>query len=532
MPDMPNWKNMFKPWILARGQEYFDCGQVVKLEEDGSAVRAEVSGSRAYHVEIHRSGERVHCMSCDCPHAAGGENCKHMAAVLMTLDEKTAPPRLDWQSALAQMLEEQVRELLRSLVEEDGTLQDRIVRMISGPGDDPARWQDDLEQIISDYTDYHGGLDYDRAYDCMVEVAEYLEECLPSLLIGGQLVDAAKLTMTVYGAAWGLDMDDSDGGLTIVSEHCREAMAKILSLADAQQERNIFYLLHKFKENSDWNYGSDNLEELILSLDWSRELQQKNLQYLDENLDSWRMCQRAELMERMGASKVEVIAWWEQHRNDDGAYHPLLRLYEEENLLKAIELVREKREWEKNTIWQITDYTKTLLRLLEKSEDWAEYEKELRYLVVKLKCQETEFVSQLKRITPVEQWPAVFEILLADAKRPVDRMQLYHLEEKYNELSVELSRYPYIGTFQSYEETLHHWNSEWTLKLYTEILKIEMDRACDRKQYRYIVSHLCRLKVYPNGQEGAKALAAYWYVNHKNRPAMKDELKKAGYPQI
>lgn len=52
--------------------------------------------------------------------------------------------------------------------------------------------------------------------------------------------------MTVYGAAWGQDMDDSDGGLTIVSEHCREAMVKILSLADAQHERKIFYLLHEF----------------------------------------------------------------------------------------------------------------------------------------------------------------------------------------------------------------------------------------------------------------------------------------------
>lgn len=528
---MPNWKNLFKPWILARGQEYFDCGQVVELEDDGSVIRAEVSGSQAYYVEIHRSGERVTRMSCDCPHAAGGENCKHMAAVLMALDEKNAQPRMDWQIALAHMPVEQLRELLQALAAEDGTLQDRIVRMVSGPGDDPARWQDELEQIISDHTDYHGWLDYDRAYDCMVEVAEYLEECLPPLLIGGQVVDAAKLVMTVYGAAWGQDMDDSDGGLTIVSEHCREAMAKILSLADAQQERKIFYLLHEFMENSDWNYGSDDLEQMILSLDWSLELQQKNLEYLDENLDSWKMCQRAELMERMGASKAEVIAWWEQYRENDSAYRPLLRLYEEENLLKAIELVQEKRKWEKNTNWQITDYTKTLLRLLEKSEDWAEYEEELRYLVLKLKCQETEFVSRLKKITPAEQWVAVFEILLADAKRPADRMQLYHLDGMYSELFAELCRYPCIGNFQSYEKALRQWDAERTLKLYTEILKREMDRACDRKQYRHIASYLNNLKIYPNGQEEANALVAYWYVYHKNRPAMKDELKKAGYPQ-
>ena len=528
---MASWRNLFRPWILARGQKYYECGQVSELEDDGSIVRAQVSGNQQYRVEIHRTGKRVTDMFCDCPYATGGENCKHMAAVLIGLEGKTTQPRIDWQTALAQMPEKQLRELLRDLAYEDAILQDRIVRMLSGPGDDPAQWQDDLDQIISDYTDYHGWLDYDRAYDCMVEATKYLRECLPSLLLGGQVAAAAKLVMTVYGAAFGQDMDDSCGGLSLVSDTCREALEQVLSLADTPQEREIFYLLHEFMEQSDWNYGSADLEELILSLDWSRELQQKNLEYLDDNLDSWRMRQRAELMERMGASKAEIIVWWERHRNDDGAYHPLLRLYEEDNLLKAIELVQEKRKWAKNTNWQITDYTKTLLGLLEKAGEQAKYETELRYLVLELKCQETEFVSRLKAITPLEKWAAVFEKLLADAKRPADRMQLYHLNGMYSELFTELTRYLYVGMFQNYEEDLRKWDSERTLKLYTEILKREMDRACDRKQYRHVAVHLDKLKAYPNGQEEANTLAAYWYVYHKNRPAMKDELKKAGYPQ-
>lgn len=114
---------------------------------------------------------------------------------------------------------------------------------------------------------------------------------------------------------------------------------------------------------------------------------------------------------------------------------------------------------------------------------------------------------------------------------PVISDIIYHLDGMYSELFAELSRYPDVGIFQSYEETLRQWNSGQTLKLYTEILKIEMDRACDRKQYRYVVSHLSRLRAYPNGEQEAKALAAHWYIYHKNRPAMKDELKKAGYPQ-
>ena len=528
---MRNWRKLFQPWILARGQEYYDCGYVKELVEDRSITRAEVRGSRAYQVEVQRAGERVIQMSCDCPYAAGGENCKHMAAVLMVLDDWAVVPRLDWQTALARMPEKQVRELLHSLAEKDGTLQDRIVCMVSGPGNDPAQWQDHLERIIFDHADRDGCLDYDHAYDCMAEIADYLEEALPSLLTEGQIEAAAKLVMTVYGTAFEQDMDDSDGGLSLVSCACQDAMEQVLSLADTQQEGKIFNLLHEFLESSDWIYGSEDLEDMILSLDWSLELQQKNLEYLDEHLDSWRMDRRAELMERMGASRAEVIAWWEQYREHDGAYRPLLRVYEEEDPAKAIGLVREKRERE-TVEWRIIDDTKTLLRLLETSGQRAEYETELRHLVMELKCQDIEYVSILKKMTPPEQWSAVFELLLIDAKQPAKRMRLYHFEGRYTELLAELCQHPSYSAFESYEPDLRRWDPERTLTLHTELLKREMDRACDRMQYRHVAARLAKLKPYPGGKEAAKALAAYWYVCHKNRPAMKDELKKAGYPQV
>lgn len=532
---MANWRNLFKPWILERGQEYFECGQVVELEEKGSVVRAEVSGSQAYRVEMHRSGKRVDWMSCDCPYADKDENCKHMAAVLFALEKPSAQHssgcRLEWQVALEKLSEKQMRELLRSMAEGDGSLQDRIVRLVSGPGTEPGQWQEDLEQIICDHADYHGWLGYDRAYDCMLEITEYLEESLPSLLTEGKILDAAKLVMTVYDVAFGQDMDDSDGGLSHVSDACREGLGQILSLADPPQERKIFYLLHEYLEDNDWDYGPEDLEELILSLDWSKELQQKNLEYLDDNLDSWRMEKRAVLMERMGASKSEIIAWWEQFRESDDAYRPLLRLYEEDDLPKAIELVRQQRKQENNTPWQLVDYTKTLLGLLEKSGDQAEYENELRYLVLDLKCQETVYLSQLKKRTPPERWAALFETLLDDANRPSDKMALYHFEGMLDELFTELCQHPSFSSFQCYETDLQEWNPQRTLTCFTEILKREMETACDRNQYRRVIGYLPALNAYPGGPKAAKQLAGYWYVHHKNRPAMKDELRKAGYPQ-
>lgn len=529
---MANWKYLFQPWILDRGQAYFECDRVMDLEENGDLIRAQVSGSQSYRVEIQRFGGRVVRMRCDCPYAAGGENCKHMAAVLFALEEAPGETRMDWQTALEQMPEEKLRELLRSLAEADGGLQDRIVRMVSGPGDKPEQWQDDLDQIISEYADRHGWIDYDQAYDCMTDIAAYLEESLPYLLLDGRAVDAAKLVMTVYGTAFGQEMDDSDGGLSLVSGACRQAMGQILQQADAQQEQKIFAILHELLAYTEkCPYGTGDLEEWILSVDWSQELQQKHLEWLDDHLDSWRMNQRAELMARLGASTGEVIAWWEQYRENDSAYRPLLALYEENDLPKAIDMVRERRKQEKNTPWQITDYAKTLLRLLEKTGEQAQYEQELRYLVVELGCQETEYLSRLKSCTPPEQWGGMFAAMLADAKRPSDRMNLYHFEGMHDLLFKELTQYPYLGHFHNYEQSLQAWDPARTLKLYIEVLKREMDSACDRKQYHRVAGYLRGLGVYPGGQEAARELAAYWHSFHKNRPAMKDELRKAGYPQ-
>lgn len=530
---MANWRDLFKPWILERGQAYFECGQVTELEDDGDLVRAEVSGTQAYHVEIRRSGKQVVSMTCDCPYADQDENCKHMAAVLFELEDRSTQQRtdcrLEWQVVLEKLTEEQMRTLLRSMAEENGSLQDRIVRLVAGPGTEPSQWQDDLEQIILDHSDYRGWLSYDRTYNCMMDIVEYLEESLIPLLIEGKLLDAVKLVMTVYGTAFSQDVDDSDGGFSHVSDACRDGLGKILYLAEPQQERKIFYMLHEFLEGSNWDYGSDDLEELILALNWSAELQQKNLQYLDDNLDSWRMERRAELMERMGASSSEIIAWWEQFRENGSAYRPLLRLYEEHDLSKAIELVREERQKEKID-WRLEELSKTLLRLLEKAGEQAEYEKELRHLVLERKCQEREYVSQLKTITPPEQWPAVFETLMADAKHPSDRRVLYHLEGMLDELFAELFQHPSFSSFQCYAAELREWDPPRTRTYYVEILKQEMDAANQRKQYRHIIRYLSDLSTYPGGQKAAKELAEYWHVYHRNRPAMKDELRQAGYP--
>ena len=85
-----NWMNLFEPHILNRGMEYYEDGCVSDLQIIGNTVEAEVEGSEYYQVSVELDGGEIMDMFCDCPYAAKGYNCKHMAAVLYKYEEYLA----------------------------------------------------------------------------------------------------------------------------------------------------------------------------------------------------------------------------------------------------------------------------------------------------------------------------------------------------------------------------------------------------------------------------------------------------------
>ena len=83
------WKTYFYETMIKRGRQYYNSGRVKRLHYTNGQWTAIVRGSRHYSVKIRldENGE-IRRMSCDCPFAYGGENCKHMAAVLMAIEEE------------------------------------------------------------------------------------------------------------------------------------------------------------------------------------------------------------------------------------------------------------------------------------------------------------------------------------------------------------------------------------------------------------------------------------------------------------
>ncbi|WP_455580059.1 hypothetical protein [Faecalibacillus intestinalis] len=55
------------------------------------------------------------------------------------------------------------------------------------------------------------------------------------------------------------------------------------------------------------------------------------------------------------------------------------------------------------------------------------------------------------------------------------------------------------------------------------------ESVCDRKAYNGLMTYLKKITKYPDGREKANQIAKEWKEIDRRRPAMMDELRKAGF---
>lgn len=99
------WRSLFKENIANGGHSYVNEGAVSELVLQNGIISADVTGLEVFHVRIKVSEEGVEEMSCTCPLAKSGVNCKHMAATLIVWEQKGADPALAQITAGVEMKE-------------------------------------------------------------------------------------------------------------------------------------------------------------------------------------------------------------------------------------------------------------------------------------------------------------------------------------------------------------------------------------------------------------------------------------------
>lgn len=160
------WKHLFQEHILGRGIDYFIKNLVENVYIKDNIIEATVYGSEEYKVEVIKEDEEVIDLSCSCPYADAGNNCKHMAAVLFYLEDKeNILLEQDIEESIGKLVEDAdislIKEFLIDILKNDEKLLNRFKSSLQcdiSPAD-MKRYKNQINNIFRRYAGYHDFVD-------------------------------------------------------------------------------------------------------------------------------------------------------------------------------------------------------------------------------------------------------------------------------------------------------------------------------------------------------------------------------------
>lgn len=564
------WKELFAARILNRGYDYYLDGNVWDLRDDDGRVSATVAGTEDYSVIITLANGKVTDMDCDCPYAADGNYCKHEAAVLYALTEgakdneeeeepgKTKPSCLSTLDAereelrqyISCMSEDEMRDMLYQLACNDESLKNRIAAMYSNDIDEKLilKMRKMVDNIEFEHSDRFGFIDWRHASDFIGDLIEFLYDNVEPLIDRGMLEEAFELTCHVFLTIGNADIDD-DGDIVIGTEECREYWNKIVQKSsDAQQEKMYDWFSDHIGNGSVYDYMEDDLEEFRMTGFHSKRLLNKRLEELDEiinievedyrnNKDRWRSYRlirnidnRIDTMTELEMPRTEVLSYMEKY-----SFLPeiLIRyagaVYEDHNSDYAIGLLKKGKVRDADNFFAVNAYSHKLIEFYASQEMKNELVKELSFQVMNCYQQDLNFINRLKELISDEEWLAKREDILASETCSTVRLDLMQKEKLYDRLMKEIIRSGSISTLDRYEKDLRSEYQCEIRDMYADYVRETVGKTSNRKQYQYLVNELRKVRRYDGGKELAESIAASWKQKYKRRPALMDELRKAGF---
>lgn len=559
---MSNWKDLFQEHILARGEAYYFEGAVLELHKTEHGYHAVVEGTEDYEVDIEMEGERVCEMYCSCPYAENGNNCKHMAAVLFEIEEQNEEDILaegtcpddqekEVEEIIERISEEELRSFVKGIAAQDSEIRNILMTRYAVKIDEKQmeRLKQGVDQLVWEYGDRSGYIDYRNALDFCWALENYLEDKVDTLIERKCYGQAFALTNYVFQTIGNIDIDDSDGGTSQVANVCYDKWKKILENCSEEEKNEMFsWFMSHLSCDYVVDYMEDYMEDFLTHEFQNREMLEKMLKDLDERIEmqtsstdcgsTWsarygyenNIIKRLELMERLGFSAEEIREYRRQHWR----FSVVRELEIQENLNngnldEAIRILQESKILDKEYTGLIARYSEQLISIYETQPDKEVYKKELLYYIFECPQNNLVHIYKLKKVCTDKEWDGYREKIL---KSPKNYNILYPFMEKegmYEPMLECLKKETFIYNLDRYEKVLKEKFPEQVRDIYISYLRHEAERASNRNRYRELMKYLKKIRRYPRGKEKASEIAKNWRAVYYRRTAMMDEMQKAGF---
>lgn len=574
-----NWQKLFASHILERGYDYYCDGAVENIEIGHDDIRADVVGTEDYEVEISLNDGKVTDMYCSCPYAAGGNNCKHMAAVLYewTADimDENEPEDTDNEdvdddedaesmdlfepavtvcdykkksAAVEKLVTSAERDIVQaflvSVLAEDKKLLLRFRNMVNkcATKEDVEDYFEQIDEIADRYLGRDHFINYYQAYDFMLELEEIIDKDVRRMIDNGSHISAFHVMNHIFVLLGNVDMDDSGGETSMLAEQIYQLWLELLTKVNAQDKRKMFIWFTTHMDGSVIDYFEEYIEQIIMEEFKEPEYEQDKLSFMEEMIEKaekkdsgwsrdyavgkWTVTYLKTLEEK-NAPEDQLEEICKKYWNNSGVRRYYIdRYFEKKEYDRVLQVLDESIELDKAYRGQVLEYNQKKKEIYRLQGNKSAYIEQLWKLVLEQSAGDLDIYKELKAQYSEKEWlikrEELFKKLPANAH--IDR--LYKEEKLYDRLLAYVLKSSGLYAVQSYENVLKKEYPKQILSKYQGEVNKMASCTGNRKHYADLVALLRRMKQIKGGSEIVETIVEEWKIKYRNRPAMMDELSK------
>lgn len=453
---------------------------------------------------------------------------------------------------LSKLDKTQIADFIRKECCNSKQLQDRFLALGAGTlfKPDSAKYASRVEDLIEDYSDRHGYIDYRATFDFNCAVSRILDEAEDAMRKGQWEVAIAVLTGVASISEDILNSgDDSAGELGAIVSACFEKWHELCADETLPEDikAEIFELaLSRFfeKDLKGWDWWWDWME-MAISLADTSEKQSRIIKALDAikpNGDSWSAKHNAEtaqkykleIMSKSGSPEDQIKFMYDNVSNPDfrnrliqmawdkADYDEVLRLAGDgvNHDAKYAGLVSDWHKWKYKAYHEIGDKVNELQlarHFFFKGGIWGEKEYSMESMY-----------SSLKTLVSKDEWKKYVETLISEAQGKKDIIRLLYIctqEKMWQEYMDYIRKNPSIYNIDDAPKEVKKLFKDEIVKLYAAAVRNDFQRASNRDSYREGVTYLRKLIKY-GGTKEAEQIVTEQKSRTPRRPALIDELSK------
>lgn len=574
-----NWQKLFASHILERGYDYYCDGAVENIEIGRDDIRADVVGTEDYEVEISLNDGKVTDMYCSCPYAAGGNNCKHMAAVLyewtadiMDEDEPEDTDNEDMdndadaesmdlfepavtvcdykkKSAAVEKLvtsaeRDIVQAFLVSVLAEDKKLLLRFRNMVNkcATKEDVEDYFEQIDEIADRYLGRDHFINYYQTYDFMLELEEIIDKDVRRMIDNGSHISAFHVMNHIFVLLGNVDMDDSGGETSMLAEQIYQLWLELLTKVNAQDKRKMFIWFTTHMDGSVIDYLEEYIEQIIMEEFKEPEYEQDKLSFMEEMIEKaekkdsgwsrdyavgkWTVTYLKTLEEK-NAPEDQLEEICKKYWNNSGVRRYYIdRYFEKKEYDRVLQVLDESIELDKAYRGQVLEYIQKKKEIYRLQGNKSAYIEQLWKLVLEQSAGDLDIYKELKAQYSEKEWLIKREELFKKLPPNAHIDRLYKEEKLYDRLLAYVLKSSGLYAVQSYENVLKKEYPKQILSKYQGEVNKMASCTGNRKHYADLVALLRRMKRIKGGSEIVETIVEEWKIKYRNRPAMMDELSK------